>query len=99
MTVIKLAPEVADDLDRITDHLLSHDASGIEGRLRSIVDALDVLRTNPLIGRPQNNALRELVIGRGTHGYIALYQYVGAADIVFVLSIRAQREAGYARDD
>ena len=99
MAAIKLAPELADDLDRIADHLLAHDIAGIEDRLHGIVEALDVLRANPLIGRPSGEALRELVIGRGSRGYLALYRYVAVVDTVFVLAIRAQREGGYARDE
>lgn len=99
MAVIKLAPELADDLDRIAEHLQVHDVDGIEERLRGIAEAIDVLRANPLIGRPTGKALRELTIGRGSRGYLALYRYVAVVDAVFVLSIRAQREGGYARDD
>ncbi|MCS3745890.1 hypothetical protein FHY18_001451 [Xanthomonas arboricola] len=43
------------------------------GRLR---EAIDVLETNPLIGRPAGGDKRELVIGRGAHGYLALYCHV-----------------------
>ncbi|WP_149194070.1 type II toxin-antitoxin system RelE/ParE family toxin [Luteimonas suaedae] len=99
MTAIKLAPEFADDLDRITEFLLSQEIADIEDRLRGIADALDVLRANPLIGRADGDTLRELVIGRGSRGYIALYRYAALVDTVFVLAIRAQREAGYARDE
>jgi len=82
---------------RITDHLLQHEVSGMEQRLRGIVASIDVLGTNPFIGRPRGSVLRELVIGRGASGYVALYQYVAAVDTVFVLAIRGQREGGYAR--
>jgi hypothetical protein len=37
----------------------------------------------------------ELVIGRGSHGHVALYRYVAEMDLVLVLAIRAPREAGY----
>ncbi|WP_298574517.1 type II toxin-antitoxin system RelE/ParE family toxin [uncultured Luteimonas sp.] len=97
MAVIKLAPEFAEDLDRITDFLLGHEAADIEVRLGGIADALDVLRSNPLIGRADGETLRELVIGRGSRGYVVLYRYEALVDTVFVLAIRAQREAGYAR--
>jgi toxin ParE1/3/4 len=39
----------------------------------------------------------ELVIGRGSRGYVALYRYVPEIDTVFVLAVRSQREAGCAR--
>ena len=43
--------------------------------------------------------MNELVIGRRTHVYIALYRYVAEIDTVFVLAIRNQREAGICRGD
>jgi toxin ParE1/3/4 len=94
MARIELAPEVADDLDRIFDHLAKFDVENAPARIRDIIDALDVLERNPLIGRPAGNN-RELVIGRGSRGYVALYRYVAAIDCVFVLALRSQREAGY----
>ena len=32
---------------------------------------------------------RELIIGRATRGYVALYRYVAAIEILFVLAVRA----------
>ncbi len=60
--------------------------------------AIDVLEHNPLIGRVVTGDLRELVIGRRTHGYVALYRFVAEFDTVFVLAIRGQKEAGYTGD-
>lgn len=74
-----------------------HQAAHVATRLREIVAAIDVLETNPLIGRPGSNGKRELVIGKGSQGYVALYRYVESLDIVFVLAVRAQREAGFIR--
>ncbi len=37
-------------------------------------------------------------MGRGSHGYVAVYRYVDVTDTVIVMALRAQREAGYARD-
>jgi plasmid stabilization system protein ParE len=59
------------------------------------MQAIDVLATNPLIGRPGAGRNREMVIGRRAHGYVALHRYIAAVDIAFVLAIRGQREAGY----
>lgn len=95
---IELAPEVADDLDRILDHLLAHEAADAASRIHDLIRAIDVLERNPLIGRAVRTDLRELVIGRGVRGYVALYRYVEELDAVFVLAIRSQKEAGYGRD-
>jgi plasmid stabilization system protein ParE len=95
---IELAPEVADDFECIFEHLAHHDPEAASRRLPEIIEALSVLTTNPLIGRPARNELRELVIGRRTKGYVAVYRYLTDIDVVFVLAIRGQREAGYAGD-
>jgi len=98
MSRIELAPGVGDDFDRILNHLVEHDAVDAKSRIEDIVRAIDVLERNPLIGRRVRADLRELVIGRRTRGYVALYRYVTELDTVFVLAIRGQKEAGYTRD-
>jgi plasmid stabilization system protein ParE len=95
---VEFLSSVNEDLRRIIGHLEQHEAEHIRERLGEIVSASNVLTNNPLIGRLTRNDLRELVIGQGAHGYLALYRHVIALDTVFVLAIRAQREAGYARD-
>lgn len=95
MARIELAAEVGGDFDRILEHLTQHQVEHPERRLHEIIEAISVLEHNPLIGRPAQKGKRELVIGRGSHGYLALYRYVVEVDIVFVLAIRSQREAGY----
>ena len=59
-----------------------------------------LLETTPEIGRPfpempEIPEMRELVIGFGDSGYVALYRYEPAADTVYVLAFRHQKEAGY----
>ena len=97
MARLELAPEIGDDFDRIVNHLLQHDVTDATSRVEDIVRAIDVLERNPLIGRLVGADLRELVIGRRTHGYVALYRYIAEFDTVFVLAIRGQKEAGYTR--
>lgn len=99
MSCVELAPEVAEDFDRILDHLASHEVEDPAQRIGEIIAAMDVLVQNPMIGRPAANAKRELVIGRRSHGYVALYRFVPEIDTVFVLAIRSQREAGYSDRD
>ncbi|MBK9349766.1 MAG: type II toxin-antitoxin system RelE/ParE family toxin [Sulfuritalea sp.] len=96
MSRIELAPEISEDFERILDHLARHQVEQPEARIREIIEALDVLEHNPLIGRPVAKGKRELVIGRRSRGYIALYSYLATPDIVLVLALRSQREAGYA---
>lgn len=96
MARIQLSARIADDIERIVLHLEEHGVDDIETRIDDIITALDVLDRNPLIGRPAGSVNRELTIGRGSRGYVALYRYLEAVDTVFVLAIRSQREAGYA---
>ncbi len=98
MSRVELAPEVADDFDRILDHLNQYEVTDTQDRIDAIVQSLSVLKFNPLIGRPARSNLRELVIGRQSRGYVALYRYIPEIDTVFVLTIRSQREAGYRED-
>ena len=97
MARIEFAPEVSEDLDRILDHLLRHAADNAPSHIREILQAISVLETNPLIGRPARRHKRELIIGRPPVGYIALYRFVPEIDTVFILALRSQREAGYKR--
>ena len=97
MSRIELAPEIGEDFDRIVEHLERHETANTAARLGEIVQAISVLECNPLIGRPTRSDLRELVIGRRSRGYVALYRYIPEIDTVFVLAIRSQREAGYRR--
>ena len=96
MSRIELAPEVGNDFDRILDHLAQHEVENPVLRIREIIEALNVLEHNPMIGRPASNDKRELVTGRSSHGYVALYRYIAEIDTVFVLAVRSQQEAGYA---
>lgn len=95
MAIIELAPEVGEDFQRILDHLNEFKVENPEQRIEEIINAIDILTNSPLIGRPADSGLRELVIGRRSHGYIALYRYISEIDTVFVLAIRSQSEACY----
>ena len=95
MARIELAAQVADDFDRILEHLAQHEVAEAAARVDEIIQAINVLESNPLLGRPARNDMRELIIGRQSRGYVALYRYVPEVDTVFVLAIRSQREAGY----
>ncbi len=92
--VIYAAPALA-DLDRLNDFLVQTDSTATLETVGLITEAMQVLENHPLIGRPAEQGLRELVISRGKSGYLALYSYELDQDAVLVLAIRHQREAGY----
>ena len=97
MARLELAAEVLDDFDRFLDHLEQFEASNLSPAIEQVVQALQVLTHSPLIGRLVKGGKRELVIGKGSRGYVALYRFIPDVDTVFVLAIRSQREAGYKR--
>ncbi|MEO7008564.1 MAG: type II toxin-antitoxin system RelE/ParE family toxin [Caldimonas sp.] len=98
MARVELAPEVFDDFDRFFDHIARFDLDNAPERIDEILQALQILVSSPVIGRPIKGGKRELVIGNVSRGYVALYRYVNAIDTVFVLAVRSQRESGYKRE-
>jgi toxin ParE1/3/4 len=98
MSRIELAAEVLDDFDRFFDHIARFDPDSAPERIGQIIEAVQILANNPLIGRPVRGGKRELVIGRASRGYVALYRYVAEIDTAFVLAVRHQRESGYKRE-
>ena len=97
MSRVILANQVKDDFDRIFDFVFERAPQYATERIESIITALDVLETSPLIGRPAGLGQRELIISTGASGYLALYRYDPATDNVFVLAVRSQREPDYKR--
>ena len=84
-----------DELERVTDFLVDTDPAAAAVTVDLIAEAVTILAHHPLIGRPAEHGLRELVISRGRTGYIALYSFETAQDCVLILAVRHQREAGY----
>lgn len=95
MVRIELAPEVLDDIDRFIDHLEQHQVADVANRVGEILEAIQILSRSPLIGRPVAGGKRELIIGKGNHGHVALYRYLAEIETVFILALRAQRESGF----
>lgn len=92
MTRLVHTPEAAQDLEERVDFLLLNRPEFALETVDLMLDALSVLERHPLMGRPTAHGMRELVISRGRSGYLALYVYDPAADVVFVLALRHQRE-------
>jgi plasmid stabilization system protein ParE len=86
-----------DDLERILDFVMERDPLAALEHIDRIRSAILVLDHHPEIGRPlgRSSTLRELIISQGKTGYVALYEYVKAIQLVRVVAVRHQREAGY----
>jgi len=95
MALVVMSARALADLERIVDFLREAPVGDPDEALEAILDALAVLERHPQIGRPVDAALRELVIGHGRSGYVALYRHRPGTDRVEVLAVRHQREAGF----
>ena len=84
-------------LDRCRRFLAEKNPQAARRAAQAIGRQFMLLETNPGIGRPlaDHPALRELIIGFGDTGYIALYRHDMELDAVYVLAFRHQKEAGY----
>jgi len=89
---LQFATRAFEVLDRLTEFLLDGAPELAAETVPLILGGLRTLKDHPLIGRPVEADLRELLISRGRTGYIALYRYNPATDVVLVLRIRHQRE-------
>ena len=98
MARIELAPEVLDDFDRFFDQIARFQVADAPARIGELGQAVQLLDHSPLIGRRVKDGKRELVIGRGSRGYVALYRFLTDIDTVFVLAVRSQRQAGHERE-
>ena len=95
MAAITLTSDALSDLERLRIFLVNNDPAAADQTINLILSGISVTEVHPLIGRPGEAGLREIVISRGRSGYLALYRYDEARDRVLVLAIRHQREAGY----
>ena len=95
MATLSYSHRALGDLARLTDFLTEQAPDAAAQTVDLIAEAVNLLARHPLIGRPVEAGLRELVISRGRTGYVALYSVEDAHDAVLVLAIRHQREAGY----
>jgi addiction module RelE/StbE family toxin len=95
LAVIAYSERAVRDFERIFDFLATDNPALAARVVAAIEEAVSMLGRHPLIGRPAEHGLHELLISRGKTGYVALYRYLEAADVVLVLALRHQREAGY----
>ncbi len=97
MAKVVLSARALEDCARFELHLDEFEARSKPTALESMLAAFRLLESSPNIGRPARNGSRELVIGKSSRGYVALYRYFAAIDTVIVLAVRHQRERGYRK--
>jgi plasmid stabilization system protein ParE len=86
------------DLERLFDFVAAAEPERALAQLSSVRAAFEVLADHPLLGRVAEEGRRELVLSRGRYGYIAKYRWLPSEDVVLILSVRHQREAGYTEE-
>lgn len=99
MRQLELAEPAVRDLERIVDFAEANEDGAGRRRVLAILRSLQVLIESPFIGRPSGRGTRELIIGRGALGFVALYRLDEGAERVLVLGLRGRREAGSDDDD
>ena len=94
MIRVEFAHAVSEDFARIAQHLIEPGAGLAQERMQEIESGLRVLQQHPEIGRRLNAQHRELVLGRGSRGYVAKYCYLPERELVLITALRAQKESG-----
>lgn len=90
------SPAALLDVQRLNRFLAEKNADAAKRAIKKIRDGVKVIARHPQIGRPAEEMdpeYRELLIDFGDSGYVALYRHEG--DLVTVLALRHQKEAGY----
>jgi len=96
--MIKLSYHMAaqQDVVRLVEFLIETDIETALETVAIIENGVSLLVKHPQIGRPtETKHLRELVISRGSTGYVALYEFDELLELVIVLRVKHQREADF----
>ncbi len=98
MARVEVTERAIGDLERLFDFIAEEDPTRARKQLVSVRRALELLADHPLLGREAEDGRRELILSRGRYGYVAKYRWLPADDIVLILAVRHQREAGYTEE-
>ena len=98
MARVEISERALADLERLFDFIAEEDPVRARRQVLSVRRALELLADHPLMGREAEEGRRELVLSRGRYGYIAKYRWLPVDDVVLILAIKHQREAGYSED-
>jgi plasmid stabilization system protein ParE len=95
MARVQVTERALADLERLFDFIAAHDPKRARERMLSVRRAFELPADHPLLGRSAEDGRRELILSRGKHGYVAKYRWLPADDIILILAVRHQLEAGY----
>ena len=98
MARVEVTSRALRDLERLFEFIAIEDPSRARQQLISVRRAFELLADHPLLGRSAEKGRRELVLSRGRLGYIAKYRWLPAEQVVLILAVRHQREAGYSEE-
>ncbi len=96
MPQVIISPAALRDLKRLREFLYSKSPQVAQRAALTIRHSLAQLGQQPAMGRPVDGlheAFREWIIPFGDSGYLVRYRQEG--DIVVILALRHQREAGF----
>lgn len=94
---VRYTKAAKEDLLRLYEFLVTNDLEAARRALDAIRKGIDLLEDFPFTCRkasPDNPFLREMVIGFGDGGYVALFE-IEAENMVTILAVRHQREEDY----
>ena len=97
MPRVIITENASQGLERCRRFLAEKNPRAARRAAQAIARQLEILETNPEIGRPLADypLVRELIIGFGDSGYLALYRYEPGLNMVHVLAFRHQKEVYY----
>lgn len=95
MARVEITERALADVERLFDSIAADDPERARVQLLSVRNAFELLADHPLLGRVAEDGRRELVLSRGRHGYVAKYRWLPADEVVLILAVRHQLEAGY----
>jgi plasmid stabilization system protein ParE len=95
MARVQITNRALADLERLFDFLADHNPKLARERMVSVRRAFELLSDHPLLGREAEDGRRELILSRGKFGSVAKYRWLPADDVVLILAVRHQLEAGY----
>jgi plasmid stabilization system protein ParE len=98
MARVQITVRALADLERLFDFLAERNPKLARERMLSVRRAFELLADHPLLGRQAEDGRRELILSRGRFGYVAKYRWVPAEDVILILAVRHQLEAGYKEE-